>query len=52
MQHPYLNALDAELMGLATLDKEVDGLLGLLDEGLGSLLTGDGFLQVDPSGTD
>ena len=43
----YLNALDAELMGLATVDKEVDGLLGLLDEGLGSLLTGHGSLQVD-----
>ena len=52
VQHPYLNALDAELMGLAAVDKEVDGLLGLLDEGLGSLLTGDGFLQVDQLGTD
>ena len=28
MQHSYLKALDAELMGLAAPDKELDGLLG------------------------
>ena len=48
----YLNALDAELMGLAAVDREVGDLLGLLDEGLGSLLTGHGFLQVNQPETD